>query len=148
MTTDTAEFTFQRRFPVSPDQLWHLLTDPHLRATWNGPSEDSQMVPVTSDLRVGGTDRHRCGPQDAPEFEVETRWYWLDAPTNAAFTETVEAGGEAVATSLVTYRVTPQSTGSELHVTVAISSFCGPEAPMEFSAGWENALAALQKRAT
>ncbi|MEP4198833.1 MAG: SRPBCC domain-containing protein [Aliishimia sp.] len=144
MTTDTAEFKFQRKFTISPDQLWHLVTDPSMRGRWNSPSDDMTMTLVCSDLRAGGLERHRCGPEAAPEFEVETKWYWLDAPTNAAFTETVEAGGASVATSLVTYRITALDSGSELHVNVAVSSFCGPEAPMEFSAGWDTALAKLE----
>lgn len=140
MTTDTAQFDLHRKIAATPDRLWHLLTDPQSRGLWNAPDDDMQMTPLTEDVRVGGVERHRCGPEDAPMFEADTRWYRLEAPRDAAFTETILIGGDAIATSLVTYRVSPISDGCELHVTVAISSFCGPDAAGEFQTGWTNAL--------
>ncbi len=144
MTTDTAELTFNRALPLPPDQLWHLLTDAETRGLWNAPGEGMVMDVVSSDFKTGGLERHRCGSADAPEFEVETRWYRIDAPTDAVFTETVEIGGSPIATSLVTYRLLPVATGSDLHITVAISSFVGAEAEAEFKAGWEAGLNNLE----
>jgi len=105
MSTDTSTFAFHRSFKLSKDQLWHLLTDGHMREKWGAPSEGTVLQMITSDLRTGGIEHHICGAKEAPEFEVETRWYRLDGPTDAAFTETVEIGGAAIATTLVTYRV-------------------------------------------
>lgn len=144
MSTDTNTFHFHRSFELGADQMWHLLTDGAMREKWGAPSEGTVLIQTTADLRTGGIERHICGPREAPEFEVETRWYRLDAPHDAAFTETVEIGGSAIATSLVTYRLAPGAGGCELHVTVAVSSFCGPEAPQEFHQGWEGGLANLE----
>ncbi|THH36077.1 hypothetical protein E4Z66_13540 [Aliishimia ponticola] len=150
MTTDTHQFDLHRSLPVPPERLWQLLTDAKLREQWGAPSEGTVLTVITSDLRVGAEERHRCGPADAPEFEVTTRWYRLDAPHDAVFTETVHVAGETIATSLVTYRVSPEAGGARLSVTVAVSSFVGPEAGAEFHSGWEaglNNLAALAARA-
>jgi len=144
MTTDTGAFELHHTFAITPDQLWHLLTDTRMREAWGAPSEDMVLHMEVEDLRVGGIERHRCGPKDAPEFEVETRWYRLDGPSDAAFTETVEIGGAAIATTLVTYRVAKTDAGSELFVHVAVSSFTGPDADGEFKQGWEGGLASLQ----
>jgi uncharacterized protein YndB with AHSA1/START domain len=140
MTTDTGAFDFHRQMPLSPDQLWHVVTDADLRGQWTAPSEGMTLNAKITDLSVGGIERHVCGPADSPEFEVETRWYRLDGPNDAAYTETVEIGGSAIATNLVTYRIAATETGSELFVHVAVTSFCGPEAASEFKAGWENGL--------
>jgi len=136
MTTDTATHAFERSFPLSPDQLWHLLTDGKLRESWGAPGPDMVLTMTKEDLRVGGLEHHRCGSAEAPEFEVATRWYRLDGPSDAVFTETIEAEGATVATSLVTYRVSAKDNGCYLAVTVAVSSFCGAEALADFHGGW------------
>lgn len=147
MTTDTAAYHFARDLPLPPDQLWHLLTDGTMRERWGAPSEGTVLTMTRSDFRVGGAERHRCGPAEAPEFEVATHWYRIDAPTDAVFTETIEAGGQSIATSLVTYRVAASGSGSALAVTVAVSSFVGPEAPQDFREGWEGGLNNLARLA-
>ena len=147
MTTDTGAFDFQRTLPLGPDQLWHVLTDATMRERWGAPSPEMVLKVEKSDLSVGGIERQICGRKDSPEFEVETRWYRLDAPSDAAFTETVEIGGGAIATSLVTYRLEPKDDGTELFVHVAVSSFCGAEAASEFKDGWIGGLGNLDKLA-
>ena len=142
---DVAQFDFERRFALPPDRIWHLLTDPKMRAEWGAPSEGTVLVMEQEDLRVGGHERHRCGPADNPEFVVETRWYRLDAPSIAAFTESLFIGGECLATSLVTYRLDTDGAGTALGIVVAVSSFAGPELPQEFHAGWEGGLANLDR---
>lgn len=144
MTTDTGSFALTRDFGLGPDQLWHLLTDGQMRAGWSAPGEGMALTMESADLRVGGYERHRCGPPEAPEFRVETRWYRLDGPTDAAFTETVTVQDAAIATTLVTYRLTPSGTGTRLDVAVQVSSFCGPDAMGEFQGGWEAAMSNLE----
>lgn len=142
MPTDTDTFTFDRAMPLAPTKLWGLLTDPKMREIWSAPG-DAVLDVVTADTRLGGVDRHRCGPEDAPEFEVETRWYNLDAPQAATFTEVIEAGGMRLGASLVTYALSESATGSDLTVTVAVTSFVGPEMIEEFRGGWTGAMEKL-----
>ncbi len=144
MTTDTGAFDFERSLPLAPAKLWHVLTDANMRERWGAPSEEMVLTMIHKDLSVGGIERHICGPKESPEFEVETRWYRLEAPTDAVFTETLEFGGSAVATSLVTYRVTADGAGSKLNVHVSVSSFSGTEAASEFKEGWEGGLHSLE----
>lgn len=143
MSTDTAEFTLTRQFTLSRDELWHLLTDAKMRENWGAPEEGQTLTLLTEDFRRRGIERHRCGDSGPDAFEVETRWYHINAPTDAVFTESIEAGGQDIATSLVTYRVTDADEGTQLHVTVAVSSFVGPEATADFKAGWEQGLNSL-----
>ncbi len=145
MTPDTGQFSLERRYPVAPEKLWHLLTDAAMREQWGAPSEGTVLVVEASDLREGGIDRHRCGPAEAPEFHVETRWYRLDAPHLAAFTETVDAAGARIATSLVTYRLEAEAGGTVLGLSVATSSYVGAEALADFEGGWTAGLANLDR---
>ncbi|MGH1577862.1 SRPBCC domain-containing protein [Planktotalea sp.] len=144
MTTDTGSFDLERAMPLAPEQLWHVLTDPKMRERWGAPSDDMVLSVVKSDLKVGGIERHICGAKDNPDFEVETRWYRLDAPNDATYTETLEFGGSAVGTSLVTYRVEEKAAGSMLYVHVSVASFSGPDATGEFKEGWEGGLHNLE----
>ena len=145
MSPDTGTLELTRGLPLPPDALWSLLTDPRHRERWGAPSDTAVLVVETSDLSVGGQDRHRCGPAEAPDFTVLTRWYHLDAPVRAVFTETVEIGGAAIFTSLVTYALEPASRGTDLAVTVALSSFTGEDAMPDIRDGWTAGLANLDR---
>lgn len=149
MTFHSAQLTFLRSFGTTPDRLWHLLTDPKMREIWSGPSDDLTLVVDQADLSEGGQDTHRCGPVDAPDFTVDTRWYRLCAPDAACFTETVRAGGETFSTTLVTYGLSKTATGVDLKIDMMVASYAGPEAIGEHEEGWTSALnrlAGLAKR--
>ncbi|MEM8537028.1 MAG: SRPBCC domain-containing protein [Pseudomonadota bacterium] len=143
MPLDTATFDMQRSLPLPPEKLWDVLTDPKHREAWGAPDANTVLIVDTADVRVGGQDRHRCGPRDAPEFVIDTRWYGLQAPERAVFTETLLVGDETMFTSLVTYAVTPNAKGALLEITVAVSSMTGPEALQEVRAGWDGGLTNL-----
>ena len=140
MPLDTKSFDLHRTLPLSAERLWHVLTDAKEREKWSGPDATTLLETDTADLRVGGQDRHRFGPVDAPEFLVETRWYDLTEAERAVFTETLIFGGEAVSTSLVTYVLDGKDNQTELGITVAVSSFSGPEALNEIKQGWAGGL--------
>ena len=147
MPTDTDTFTFDRAMPLSPSRLWSLLTDPKMREIWSAPG-DLTLDVVSADTQLGGVDHHRCGPEDAPEFEVETRWYNLEEPQAASFTEVIEAGGMRLGASLVTYALAETPSGTDLSITVAVTSFVGPEMIGEFNAGWSGAVEKLEQLAS
>lgn len=141
MTTGT--FTFDRHFPLPPDRMWTLLTAPEYREIWSAPEEGKTLTTLSTDFTVDGVDHGRCGPEEAPDFEVKTRWYHIDAPNMVTCTETIYAGDMALGTSLVTYHLTENGTGTDAAITVAVVSFVGPEMMTEFRSGWENGLIKL-----
>ncbi len=144
MTLDTKSFDLHRTLPLPPSKLWEVLIDPKHREKWGAPDADTVLIVESADVRVGGQDRHRCGPADAPEFLVDTRWYDLAEPERAVFTETLIFGGEAAFTSLVTYSLEQDGSGTKLSLTVAVSSFSGPEALAEIQQGWHGGLENLE----
>ena len=145
MTLATGNFRLTRNIRTSADRLWHLMTDPQARTAWGAPSDDDVLDLVSHDLREGGRDLHRCGPKEDPAYSVETIWYRLDAPTLACFSETVDAGGARIASSLITYALQADGTATTLTVDVYVSSFVGPEALADFEVGWTSALKRLEK---
>ncbi|MEL6838688.1 MAG: SRPBCC family protein [Pseudomonadota bacterium] len=147
MTLDTKSFDMHRTLPLPPAKLWEVLTDPKHREKWGGPDDNTVLIVDSADVRVGGQDRHRCGPADAPEFVIDTRWYDLAAPDRAVFTETLIIGDDALCTSLVTYALTPEGSGTKLSLTVAVSSFSGPDTLAEFQQGWDGGLDNLERYA-
>ncbi len=114
MTLDTKSFDLFRSLPLSPERLFALLTEAKYRDKWSAPDADTPVETVSSDLRVRGEDRQRCGPADDPTFEVITRWYHLSARERAVCTETPIFGGEAACTSFVTYNLMPEGRAQRL----------------------------------
>lgn len=145
MSLDTGSFDLKRSLPLDAATLWDVMTDPKHRENRGAPTEATVLTMERTDLRVGGSERHRCGPEEAPDFGVDTRWYHLDAPGRAAFTETVVIGEDAIFTSLISYVLSPNECTTELCVTVALSSFCGPDALQDVKAGWGGGLANLDR---
>jgi len=146
MTTDTDTFTFDRLFKTSPARLWHLMTSKEGREAWGAPG-DHVLETISRDFRVGGQERHRCGPAENPEFEVTTQWYHIAEPSDAVYTEQIEAGGMALGASLVTYRLTAEGDQTKAHITVAVSSYVGPEMIAEFRDGWTGGIEKLESLA-
>lgn len=140
---DTKTLEFSRTLPLPPEKLWPVLTLAKHRETWGAPDADTVLEVEKEDTRVGGHERHRCGPADDPMFLVDTRWYRLDGPHHAVYTETLIFQGETAFTSLVTYEVTATGDGSKLDLTVAVSAFGGEEMFAEVEQGWEGGLANL-----
>lgn len=145
MTERCAHFQLKRGFPLPPDRMWGLLTDPKARELWGGPSDDVVLVLENADLREGGQERHRCGPADNPEFVVDTHWYHLDAPELACFTETVSAGGVRFAVTLVTYALEARGDGCTLTVDVGLSGLAEGDMLGDFKDGWTSGLARLTR---
>ena len=141
MITDT--FTYNRDFACSADHLWSLITDVNQRAKWGSPDDGSVLETLATDFQVGGVDKQRCGPAENPEFEVQTRWYNIDAPTTVVYTEVIEAGGMALGASLVTIQLQGDEKSSTASFNVAVSSFVGPEMIAEFKSGWDGGMAKL-----
>lgn len=140
MALDTKSFDLHRTLPLAPERLFSVLTDPAHREKWAGPDADTVLTTQTADLTVGGQDKQYAGSADAPEFAVEIRWYDLTPPDRVVFTETLIFGGAAVSTSLVTYSLEAAGPQTNLSITVAVSSFSGPEALAEIQAGWDGGL--------
>ena len=145
MSLHTGQFTIQRTIKASQDRLWHLLTDPQARTKWGAPSDEHVLEMVTHDLRVGGQELHRCGPAKNPEFEVATHWYHLEGPATACFTEALEMGGTRLSVSLVGYDLNPVEGGTELNITVTVTSLVGEDMTADHHEGWTSALNRMEK---
>ena len=147
MATRTTSLTFDRSFTLAPERLWILLIDARMREAWGAPSEDTSLTMEIEDTREGGFEIHHCGPKEAPEFTVETRWYKLNEAEDACYTETLVIGGERLFTSLVTYALKATSAGTDLGIHVAITSFGEDDMRDDIREGWEGGLANLAKLA-
>ena len=77
---------------------------------------------------------------------METRWYQLNGPDAACFTETLVFGGARATTALVTYQLSDGPAATDLRATIAITSFDGAEALAEGEAGWASAMDRLEAR--
>lgn len=86
-----------------------------------------------------------CGPKDDLRFRVETTYFSLTPPALLIFNECVFAEEALTSASLVTVALNAINHGTELCLTVQITSKVGAGMIEGHASGWRAALANLQK---
>jgi len=124
---ETKTLTLQRRFDVSPEELWAALTEPERVREW--------FAPVAIEPRVGGRFRADFDEEQWVEGTV-SEW---DPPKRFAHSWSY-VGGEP---GTVAYEIAPEGDGSSLTFT---HSGIAPEAVSAIGPGWHAFLDALLAR--
>lgn len=144
MSHAIGQFTLTRQIAASPSVLWYILTDADERELWGAPSDEHVLDVDFANVVEGGSDRHRCGPKENPEFIVDTHWYVLNGPISAVVTERLHGGSGDWSLSLVGYELTEEDSGTALKIDVSVLSLEGPEMIEEHKSGWTSALARME----
>jgi len=145
--TDFATLTLTRQMKCPPERLFELMTDRESRQAWGAPSASDAVIIDSFDLRPGGQERARCGPQEAPDYNTITDFHVISAPSLLVSTETLVIGGETMSVSLCTSEVAADGPGSRLTVTLQITSLVGDEMFAEYKGGWTGAMDNLARLA-
>lgn len=115
----------ERTAAGSAEAVIAAFTDPHTRPDWAVPAGEGLRIDQL-DLRTGGTDRFECGPPDALGFHVSVEHLVVDLPTLLVDREQVAGSdGAVIATSLVTWELTPVPGGVRIRETVQAVSLVG-----------------------
>jgi uncharacterized protein YndB with AHSA1/START domain len=141
--TDTRTLTFARSLNADPARVAAALTSAEARMAWGTP--DADMVVLIEDQpepAPGVREVSCCGPKENPYVTVRTDWVEI-TPTRISYAETLEAEGDAFATSLAIFELTPAGQGTDMAVTVFVASFAGEEALPEVEGGWHHAIDGL-----
>lgn len=135
--------TLVRRFRASPEAVFRTCTDPARLRLWLGPAAFA-VTHMGADARVGGRLFFRMegpgGPvaaegtfrEVAPPRRVALAWRWCEGPEGAPPQDV---------TSLVTFDIAPDGTGSRLTLTHA--GFRDGPAATSHRQGWAEAVAKL-----
>lgn len=146
--TDTKTLSFTRKLPADAARVANALTSAEARMEWGPP--DAEMVVLIENQPTpapGVREVSTCGPADNPYVTVRTDWIEI-TPARVSYAETLEAGGEAFATSLAIFDIAADDTQTELTATIMVASFAGEEVLPEVEGGWTHALENLTRHLT
>ncbi len=143
MSIHHATLTLERSLKASPAKVWNAYADPEARAVWGVPSPDINMSYQEADFRPGGRDLCVCGPGPAEGVTVEALYHAITPEAQIVSTEIIGMPGAPEAISLVTTQMAAADGGTQITVTIQVTSLAGPEMEAELRGGWEAALANL-----
>lgn len=130
-----------RTFRAAPDKVWRAWTEPEAMRRWFAPT-DAFAVPIAeADVRVGGRYRIVMKAPDGEEHDVRGEYREVVPVEKLVFTWAWRATPERE--SLVTVRLRPLGTGTEL--TLTHEKFYDAEARDRHEQGWIGCLARLEQ---
>lgn len=136
---DYETLTLEREIACAPDRLFHVITDRDLRQKWAAPNDESVVIIDQYDCRPGGREETRCGPKDAPEFNTIGLFHVV-TPDFLSFTETLVVGGQMMSISLCSHEISKIDAGSNLLITLQITSLVGADLFDDYRGGWSASL--------
>lgn len=142
---DTKTLTFTRTLDADAARVATALTSAEARMEWGTPDADTiVLIENQPEPAPGVREVSTCGPKDNPYVTVTTDWIEI-TPARITYAETLEAEGEAFATSLAIFDITAQDAQTQLSATIMVASFAGAEVLPEVEGGWTHAIENLTR---
>jgi uncharacterized protein YndB with AHSA1/START domain len=116
----TLTFTLQVAAPVAT--LWQVWTAPAARAVWSAPSPRVTVEYLEADPRVGGREISLCRVDGQPDIRCDAGWLVMQPGQRSVTYEVISSGGVTQSAALVTADLAATGDGSQLTVTVQLSS--------------------------
>lgn len=141
MTGRFAMLTFKRQVAAPVETLWQAWTAPAARAVWAAPAPSVTVVFLESDTRIGGREISLCKVAGQADIRCECGWLDLEPPQRSVNYEVISADDVTQSTALVTADFDGVGAGSQLMVTVQLSSLAADMAEgyrQGFEAGLDN----------
>lgn len=148
MTARFTTLTFTRQVAAPAATLWQVWTAPAARAVWSAPSPAVTVDYLEADPRVGGREISICRVDGQPDIRCDSGWLVMQPAQRSVTFEVLSSDGVTRSAALVTADLTPRGDGSDLAVTVQLSSLGEDMAAgyrQGFGAGLDN-LAAVAER--
>jgi uncharacterized protein YndB with AHSA1/START domain len=136
----------ERTYPVPPAKVFAAWADAKQRRRWHFPGdEDWVLVEMTQDFRVGGTERSRFGPKDAPNLLDEGRFLDIVPDGRIVSAGTMHMDGVRISLTLCTVEFEKHGArGTRLKLTDQSAFLDGREKPEERRDGWGEVLSRLE----
>lgn len=128
--------------PADLARVYQALEDVAERTRWM-PAEGEEVGYLEADFRVGGRDVYRGGPPGAPVFTGWIVYLLIDPGRHVVWHEVIDADGDPVSASLVTWVFQPHTAGTVVTVTTQVTSFAGETVVQAIDEGNVVALANL-----
>lgn len=135
----------ERNYAVAPAKVFAAWADVEQRRRWHFPGNgDWVLVEMTQDFRVGGQERVRFGPKDAPNLVEEGRFLDIVPDQRIVSAGTMHRDGVRISATLSTFELAHDQSGTRVKLTDQSAFFDGRETPEERKGGWGKVLDRLR----
>ena len=122
MSGSFATLTFTRHVAAPATTLWQVWTAPAARAVWSAPSPRVTVEYLEADPRVGGREISLCRVDGQPDIRCDAGWLVMQPGQRSVTYEVISSEGVTQSAALVTADLATTGDGSQLTVTVQLSS--------------------------
>jgi len=141
-------FVFERICAAPVERVFAAFANPEERASWGTPSETAAFIYDKVDFREGGVDVFRCGDKSNPQYRGVTTYYDIAPNERIIASEVVESKGRKLLISMSTTTFEPEGSGTNIVVTVELTSLAGEDmlngAKFGHNASLDNLVKAMQ----
>ena len=139
---------FERICAAPVERVFAAFANPEERASWGTPSETAAFIYDKVAFREGGVDVFRCGDKSNPQYRGVTTYYDIVPNKRIVSSEVVETQGRKLLISMSTTTFEPESSGTNIVVTVELTSLAGEDmlngAKFGHNASLDNLVKAMQ----
>lgn len=122
MTDRFATLTFERTVAAPVETLWQAWVTPGARALWSAPSPEVTVEYLSHATKVGEQETSLCKVDGEPDVQVDAGWLNLQPNALSVNYEVVSCEGSTMSAALVTAEFQAVGQGSQITVTVQLSS--------------------------
>ena len=137
-----ATLTFEHEVAAPVETLWQAWVTPGARALWSAPSPEVTVAYLSHATHPGEREVSLCKVAGEPDVQVEALWLDLAESQHSLHVETVTCAGVTLCAALVTADFATRDAGSQITVTVQLSSLARDMAD-SYRAGFGGGLANL-----
>jgi uncharacterized protein YndB with AHSA1/START domain len=122
---DHGTVVVERTINLPAARVFAAYADAKERARWAAPSDTAVFMYEETDFRVGGRDVARCGSKDDPRFRVESRYVDIAPGQRIVTADTVHENTQLLSANITTVEFSDDPGGTQVKVTVQVTSLFG-----------------------
>ena len=139
-------FSIERTYKASPARVFAAFTTKEAKLQWFGGPDDWPEGEYSLDFRVGGSETWSGGPPGGGlTISLDQRFWDIVPDQRIVTTYTMDANGERMSVSLVTYTFEPAGSGTRLTLTEAGAFLDAKDTADERERGTRELLESLAK---
>jgi uncharacterized protein YndB with AHSA1/START domain len=134
-SVEHSTIVMERTLPASPARAFAAWSNPQERRMWDVPGDGWIVTEHDHDFMVGGHERTRFGPPDAPDYVSAGLFLDIEPDARIISAGTMHWRGTRISSTLCTIEFLADGADTRLLLTDQ-SAFYGDESPEVRKSGW------------